>query len=244
MENQINEEILKAVELSDSGKNIQAIKILTTVLKKDKNNDRALFERSIAYLNLDKTNEAFDDLNNLIHINPDYPGARDWFARVCADNGDFVGAAEEKLKGLISNPQGRLGMGVSPNDWADCAMFFFNSGQIEKAIEVLEQYFIDFNKHVTLYKNYSTAPMRLHARILIEKGEYKKAYEWARKAYEDESRVPADISIFIKATALNGDIDLALTEYKKYINEIHGGFEEFKEAQDLKQEILNASQKK
>jgi hypothetical protein len=59
---------------------------------------------------------------------------RDWRVRTFESLGEHQQAANDRLKELRDNPEGPYeGMGVIPQDWADCAESFVNAGDHSKA---------------------------------------------------------------------------------------------------------------
>jgi tetratricopeptide (TPR) repeat protein len=233
------EELIKAIGLSEKEKYKQAINILNKLIRKDGRNQRALFERAYALTSIDDDVNAIEDLHTLLNINPNYPGARDWYAQIAGKNGNPLNAAEVKYQDLIANPLGSPGMGVSPQGWSDCAMYYLNAGFYDKGIEILTEYFEKYEKNVTKYISYQTSPMRTLSKLYNEKKEFQKALFWAEKCLASENKVPADYKQYIWTLFYNSQLELAKIEYGKYISTIHGGIDDFIENQPLKKALFD-----
>ena len=112
----------RAIDLSDAEDFTGALNLLTRAITADPINAQAYFERGMVLLNLDQDANAVADFDRALAIDPDFPGARDWRSKALASLGDHQSAAEGLLKDLQSHPDGpHQGMGVSPQNWADCA---------------------------------------------------------------------------------------------------------------------------
>ena len=232
------QELEKAVEFLGRENYKEAIKLLNRLLKKVPSYQQALFERAIALYSINERAKAIEDLNNLLKYNADYPGARDWFARIVKEDGNSLLAAETKYTELKRYPDGDLGIGVSPQAWADCATYFFNAGLIAKGIEILTEYFTNYVSHVTNYISYETAPMRVFSKLYVEQKNYRKGIEWAEQAMNSKFKVPADYEQYIWTLYYLGKTEEAKKQYQDYINDIHGGFDGFIQIQKLKQTLF------
>lgn len=130
----------EAIDLSDAGDYRKAHKLLTKAIRLDPNNAQAYFERAIVCLNMDQDQQALPDLDRCLELDPHFPGARDWRARALEGTGSLHLAAHERLKSLREHPEGRhSGMGVSPQDWAECAEAFARVGDTETAIALKQR---------------------------------------------------------------------------------------------------------
>jgi predicted Zn-dependent protease len=185
--------IYKAVDCSDGGDYDGAVKLLTRAINADPTNPQAYHERAMALLNLNRDREALADFGKALELNPRFPGARSWRARTLAGLGDHHGAAEDWLQELRDRPNGpHEGMGVCPQNWADCAEQFALAGDSPRAIVLLEEYLARYAAHVTKYACYETAPLRLLARLLEQAGDAERAAELRARARASPHRVPAD----------------------------------------------------
>lgn len=199
--------IHKAIDFSDDGEFLDAVNLLTKAIIIEANNEQAYFERGMAYLELDRNADAIADFDRALKIDPQYSGALDWRARTLASLGDFQRAAEDQLKNLRDNPDGKYGAGVNPQSWAECAESFVSAGDHDKARELLEEYFALHVTKVDAYVSYQTAPMRLLSKLLIQKGEFERALEFSNKAYSSEHQVPADILAYALALEASAEIE-------------------------------------
>ncbi|WP_182869993.1 tetratricopeptide repeat protein [Rhodopirellula sp. JC639] len=200
----------RAIDLSDSGDYMAAIKLLTRAIATDTSNAQAFFERGMVYMNLDQDADAVPDFDRALAIDPEFPGARDWRSRALESLGDHQSAAEDRLNDLESHPDGPYeGMGVSPQKWADCAEAFINAGNWQKAQELLEEYFATYAPKVTSYARFETAPMRMLAKLLIQSGDFARACEFAHMAYSSNYQCPADVFVYALALESVGDLDAA-----------------------------------
>jgi tetratricopeptide (TPR) repeat protein len=199
--------VQRAIDLSDEGNYDGAIKLLTEAITADPLNAQAYFERGMALLGLLRDSNAVKDFDHALTINPGFPGARDWRSRAAESLGDHKSAAEDRWKDLQAQPDGpHKGMGVSPQQWADCARSFVNAGNSLRAKEILENYFANYAGKVTHYAVYETAPMRMLADLLIQSGDFTRATEFAGKAYESKHKCPADVMAYAQALEASGDI--------------------------------------
>ena len=200
----------RAIDLSDAGDYAGAMNLLTRAIAIDANNAQAFFERGMVYMNLDQDADAIPNFDRALAIDSEFPGARDWRSRALESLGDHQNAAEDRLGDLQSRPDGPYeGMGVSPQQWADCAEALANAGNHQKASEVLEDYFGDHAKKVTSYARFETAPMRIFAKLLIQSGDTERATEFARKAYSSNHQCPADVLVYALALESSGNLDAA-----------------------------------
>ncbi len=232
----MDNKILEGISLSEKGKYKQAIKIFESILKKDKVNQQALFECGYAYLSIEDDTSGIEKLKQLLLINSEYPGARDWYSRTIAKRGNNIEAAEIKYRDLISKPNGELGMGVSPYSWTDCAEYYYLGGEFEKAKEILNEYF-RIESNVTAYEKDKSAPYRLYARILRQERKYNEAAEWITKAKNQKYNVPADHELYVWILVdMNKQIE-AIMEFDKMIKEVFNGIDRFIQIQPLKKMI-------
>jgi len=201
-----NELVQRAIDLSDAEDYSGSLKLLTRAIAADVNNAQAFFERGMVLLNLDRDSDAVPDFDRALAIDPAFPGARDWRSRALESLGDHQSAAEDRLKVLQSHPDGRHpGMGVSPQDWADCAEAFIKAGNHRTARELLEDYFRNGTNKVTAYARLETAPMRMLAKLLIQAGDSTRACEFGQRAYSSKHRCPADVVAYALALEASGD---------------------------------------
>jgi len=189
----------RAIDLSDEERYVEAIALLTSAIAADQRFPQAYFERGMAYLNLNQKSDAAADFDRTLRLDPDFPGARSWRAHVAEALGDVRRAAQERLTDLRSKPNGPLGMGVSPQTWADCASALMAAGQHEEARLLLQEYFDTYARKVTNYACYETAPMRMLARLLLDSGECEAALRYAQAAYASVHRMPMDLLAYALA---------------------------------------------
>lgn len=199
--------VLRAIDLMDAGDCTSAIDLLTHVIVDDPDNARAYFERGMALMNLDRDADAIADFDRALAIDPGFPGARAWRARAAESLGDHQSGAEDRLTELRAHPDGRYkGLGVSPQEWADCVGAFINAGNHDKAKELLEEYFDQHAQNVTSYARFETAPMRLLARLLTQAGDISRACEFAHRAYSSKHRCPTDLLVYALTLEASGDL--------------------------------------
>jgi len=221
----LDTEIIKAINYSDNEYYQKAIDICTEIVNSNPNYDRAYFERAMAYLNIDKDNLAIVDFKKLLELNPEYPGAKDWYSRTLSGLGDLKSSADLKLSALRDNPNGKYGMGISPQSWAECADNYYKAGDIEKAEEILTEYFDIQISKVDKYVSYETAPRRVLTKILIETGRFQRALKESTIAMKSTHKVPVDYELFIESLILNGQMENADNEVKSYVEDVQGGYE-------------------
>jgi predicted Zn-dependent protease len=184
--------IYKAIDRSDDGDYEAAFELLTRAIRTDSSRPQAYHERAMTLANLNRDREAVADFGRALELDPMFPGARKWLAHTLVHLGEHRQAAEEWLRYLHDNPDGPPGMGVSPQDWADCAAEFAKAGESARAIELLEEYLARHASRVTAYACYETAPLRLLAQLLAEAGQSARAAELRARAHASPHRVPAD----------------------------------------------------
>ncbi len=218
-------EIIKAIDYSDNEEYQMAIDICTGLIKSNSNYDRAYFERAMAYLNLNKDNLAINDFKKLLQLNPEYPGAKDWYSRTLSGLSDFKSSADMKLSELRDNPDGEYGMGISPQSWAECAETYYKAGEVKKAEEILNEYFNEKIKKVDKYLSYETAPRRILTKVFIDTGRFQHALEESTKTMISVHKIPVDYELFIESLILNGKIESATNEIDSYVENVQGGYE-------------------
>jgi tetratricopeptide (TPR) repeat protein len=190
--------IHKGIERSDNGDYEGAVKHLTRAIEAEPANPQAYHERAMALLSLDRDREALADFGRALELRPRFTGARSGRSRTFARLGEHRGAAEDWLQELRDCPDGpHAGMGVCPQNWADCAEQFVLAGDSKRAIELLEEYLSRHAVRVTAYACYETAPLRLLARVLLKAGKADRAAELARTAYSNfKHRCPMDLVVY------------------------------------------------
>jgi tetratricopeptide (TPR) repeat protein len=189
--------IHRAIDRSDDGDHEGAIKLLVRAIKAGPANAQAYHQRAMALANLERYSDAVADFERALALDSVFPGTREWLARTLARLGEHRRAAEEWLRYLRDNPDGSLGMGVCPQDWADCAQQFVLAGDPARAVALLEEYLARHAARVAVHACYETAPLRLLARLLLQAGQAGRAVELARAAYSNvKHRCPMDFVVY------------------------------------------------
>jgi tetratricopeptide (TPR) repeat protein len=184
--------IHKAIDRSGDGDYAGALKLLDRAIKANPANPQAHFERGMALADLSRDREAVVAFERALELNPVFPGAREWLARILRGLGEHRRAGEEWLRYLRDNPDGPPGMGVSPQSWADCAEQFALAGEAARAVALLEEYMAQHAPRVTNYARFETAPLRLLARLVEQAGDPARAAALRTRARASPHRVPAD----------------------------------------------------
>jgi tetratricopeptide (TPR) repeat protein len=223
-ENNLEKSLFRAMDYYDTEKYSLAIQVCDSIIAIDSTYDRAYFERAMSYFGLDSNTQAIKDFEKVESIDPRYPGSRDWHARALAAENRNLEAAVIKLEELTDYQVDDLGMGVSPWDWTDCAEYYFRAGYLDSAVAVLDQYFKSYDQTVTVHKDDKTAPIRLYAKLLLEKKDIQGAFDKMKEAMTDD-KVPADYLLWIELNILLGDSVTARKYLSHYITEIHDGIE-------------------
>jgi len=195
----------EAIDASDTGSYRRALRLLAKAIKLEPSDPQAYFERAIVFLNMDQDQEALPDFDRCLELDPAFPGARDWRARALAGTGKLRLAADEQLRSLREHPDGKyVGMGVSPQAWADCAEAFVKAGRAAQAVDLLDEYLEVHAKKVSSYACYETAPLRTLARLLLQV-DPDRAVGLARTAYLNvRHRCPADFVVYALALEAAG----------------------------------------
>jgi Tfp pilus assembly protein PilF len=193
MADRATELIHEAIDRSGDGDYEAAIDLLTRAIALDATKPQAYFERAIALLQLEQDHEALPDFDRALELDPRFPGARNCRARTLAGLGEHRRSAEDWLRELRDHTDGpHAGMGVNPQNWADCAEQFALAGDRSRAVALLDEYLRDHASRVTAYARFETAPLRLLARLLTEAGDTARAEELRQRARASPHRVPAD----------------------------------------------------
>jgi Tfp pilus assembly protein PilF len=182
----------EAIDLSGDGNYTGALKLLDQAIRADSANPQAHFERAMVLAEMNRDREAVMALERALSLDPLFPGAREWLARILSSLGEHRRAGEEWLRQLRDNPDGPPGMGVSPQSWADCAEQFALAGDAARAVALLEEYLNEHAARVTAYARFETAPLRLLARLAEQAGNPARAAELRARARASPHRVPAD----------------------------------------------------
>ena len=183
----------QGIDLADRENYAGAIRAYARAIEIDPANGQAYHERGMALLELQRDRDAIADFERALAIDPKFPGARDWLAKTLAGLGEHRRAAEEYLRELRDNPDGKPYMGISPWTWTECAEEFALAGDRDKAIALLEEYFARHAARVTRYIDDETAPMRLLARLYDESGKPREAEQLRKRARASKHRKPADL---------------------------------------------------
>lgn len=196
----------------------RALRLLDDLVSKHPKELQARFERAMALLNLDRDDEALTDLEQVLKADASYPGARDWYARVQAGRGKPFLAAEAKLKALTeAAPEHWSANGQA---WNDCAIFFVNAGEPQRALDALATYFKSYEGKQAGYERYLPAPYRAQALALMALERPDEALVPIERACADAHSVPADRFVRARVLAMQGKRDEALTE----INALRGAY--------------------
>src|SRR5262245_5727083 len=86
-----------AMDMSDGGNWTKALKEFDRLVAAYPNEPQVRFERAMVLLNLNRDAEAIAELEQVFKLAPEYPGAKDWYARALAGQGQPLRAAEVKL---------------------------------------------------------------------------------------------------------------------------------------------------
>jgi tetratricopeptide (TPR) repeat protein len=219
-------ELDAAIDLSDDGEWEAALKAFDRLVTAHPGEMQPRFERAMVLLNLNRDLEAIAELEHVLKHAPDYPGAKDWYARAPRDQGKSMLAAEIKLEELLAlAPEHWSANGQT---WAECARYFLEAGAPERALAALDVYFARYEGKQQGYESYAPAPYRLRAETLLALGRPQEALAAAERACADPHSVPADKFVRIRALAGVGEIDRALGELKHLQQEYEGtrGFAE------------------
>lgn len=210
------ERLEEAIDLNDEGKYRKALTLFNKLVKEQSTHAQTRFERAMVLMNLDQDEKAAKDLEKVLHLEPDYPGAKEWLARASAGLGKPLLAAETLLEALPARAD------VSPQKWADCARHFLEGGEVARARQTLETYLADYEPRVTTYACYLTAPWRLYALILAGQGEPDRALEFAERAAAHPDKVPADDFVRIECLAHLGRVAEARESLEAFRAEFAG----------------------
>src|SRR5262245_59811535 len=136
MERRYQERLEEAMDVADDGKLRKALKLFESLITDFPAEMQPRFERAMVYLDIDNEKAAISDLEHVLQFEPDYPGARNWFAIVSAGQGKALLAAETSLTDLMSKaPEHWSANGQA---WADCARYFLDAGDPSRALAVLD----------------------------------------------------------------------------------------------------------
>src|SRR5262245_44335514 len=138
------------------------------------------------------------------------------------------------LSELHARPEPFEGMGVSPNDWADCAAYFVRAGQPDRAIKTLEEYFRKHANRVTAYADASSATVRLYAEPMLKKAEFQKYRTMADLSLVHPYFRPIDRRVWVRTLAATGEVERARSELKKILAESPG----WVKAEQVKKELF------
>ena len=198
----------KAIDQSNEGKWKQARSAFDRLIKANPDRMQPRFERAMVLLNLDQDEAATADLDYVLAREPDYPGARDWFAKAQAGLGKPLLAGETKLAGLKSLAVDHWS--ANGQAWADCAEYFLKAGKRERALAALDLYFEGYEGRQKGYETYLSAPHRMRARVLLALGRNAEALVSAERAKAQVKTVPADQFMLVMCQSANGQHDKAL----------------------------------
>jgi hypothetical protein len=183
------ERLIKAMDLADSKPN-KALELLGALIKDFPTEMQPRFERAMVLLNLDDEKAAIRDLECVLQSEPEYPGARDWFARVSSGQGKVLLAAEVKLADLLAKPPDHWS--ANGQAWADCTGYFLQAREPARALAALGIYFERYEGRQRGYEVYAPAPYRMRARALLATNRPTDALAAIDIACAHPNSVPAD----------------------------------------------------
>src|SRR5262245_311312 len=93
-------ELQAAIDKSDVGNWTNALKEFDRLVPAYPNEAQARFERAMVLLNLNRDAAAIADLEQVLKLAPEYPGARHGYAIALAGQGRYMLAAEVRLREL------------------------------------------------------------------------------------------------------------------------------------------------
>lgn len=203
-------ELHRAIDLSDTGKWDDAVKILNRLSDQNPEELQVRFERAIVYLNLDNTKPALKDLEFVYKRNPHYPGVQNWLAITKSDLGLYAEAGELKFSELKSYDPSHWG--ANGQAWANCAGYFLKASNPERALEVLAVYFKNYEGMQEGYEKYMPSPYNAKARALLALERPDEALQATDKAIALPGSTPADLFLRVQALAYLGETEMAQTE--------------------------------
>jgi tetratricopeptide (TPR) repeat protein len=220
-----------AIDLSDDGRWKAALKAFDRIVEAYPREMQPRFERAMVLLNLQRDLGAIADLEHILKHDPDYPGARKWYARTQRDRGKPMLAAETALEELQS--QAPEHWSTNGQAWADCAQYFLEAGAPDRALEWLDVYFERYEGKQG-YEVYAPAPYRLRALALLKLGRPQEALAAVERACADPHSVPADKFVRIRALAAIGEKERAVAELQQLQPEYEGTLAFVEAVADLK----------
>ena len=152
---QSDEAIFKnAVELAEKGKHNEAIPYFSQLVERNRNNERALFERGISWYYLDSNQKALDDLNRILASKP-----------------------KQQFEFII-NPVYAKG----DDRWKVSTIdVLYQRALVKYGMDSLKSAYIDFK--TSLENDYETARCNVYiGSILMTSGQKDKACEYYRQA--------------------------------------------------------------
>jgi tetratricopeptide (TPR) repeat protein len=208
------------MDMSDAGNWANALKEFDRLVAAHPKEAQTRFERAMVLLNLDRDAEAIAELEEVLKLVPEYPGAKDWYSRAQVGQGRPLLAAEVKLQELQAlAPEHWSGGGQA---WADCADYFLKAGAPDRALAALDIYFERYEEKQRGKWMYSPAPFRQRARALLLLGRPQEALAAAERALADPRTVPTDAFIRLRALAAVGQTAQALAELRRLKSEYEG----------------------
>ena len=194
-----------AIDISDTGNWTNALHEFNRLVADYPNEAEARFERAMVLFNLNRDAAAIADLEQVLKLVPEYPGARHWYAVALASQGRPMLAAEVKLQELQA--LGPEHWSADGQAWADCANYFLKAGAPDRALAALDIYFEQYEEKQRGKWMYSSAPFQLRARTLLVLGRLHEALVAAERAGE--------VFVRVRALAALGQTDQALAELQR-----------------------------
>ena len=171
-------------------------------------------------LNLDRDSDAINELEHVLQREPDFPGAKSWYATAQAGQGKPLLAARVKLEELKALAPGHWAAGGQA--WADCAAYFLKADAPERALEALDIYFADYESQEKGLKVMVTAPLRMRAKALLMVGRPQEALVAAERACAAPHSVPADRFLRVVALATVGEAARAVAAFRELAPDFKG----------------------
>jgi DnaJ family protein C protein 3 len=193
------------------GETHEALAYYDAAISRDPSNYLSIFKRGATYLSLGRTNQATEDFNKVLALEPGFEGAHTQLAKIKSKNADWDGARAEYLAAHKGPESPEVAELEEARGAAQLAEIAANAGQWEECVS---------QAGVAIFVASRSPPLReLRSRCRFERGEVEEGMQDLRHLL---AMRPGDTTphVLISATTFYGlgDMDGGMAQIRKCLH--------------------------